>query len=190
MLKDDPKFNIKKANQAIFDSLKSYFNNKGLWTVGVSDTTYKDQLLFSNILLNSQYIKGFGKTKPGFNFELSVDAGVNFLDDTLSKGMNLKRIVLNLEPGLNWIIRAKNNKQSFFEFKLSGSYINNFGTRYINEKKDSLFLNGTLRVRIIDDVWIPLEIKYYPRSGNIFGFINVRANFTGLGNLLKPKSKS
>ena len=73
----------------------------------------------------------------------------------------------------------------YCEIKFSGSYYHNFATLYANERRDSLTINGTLRVRILEDIWIPLEIKYDPKSGNVFGFLNIKANFTGLGKLLK-----
>ncbi|MDQ3683666.1 MAG: hypothetical protein M3352_11455 [Bacteroidota bacterium] len=56
---------------------------------------------------------------------------------------------------------------------------------YAKERRDSLTLNMTIRVRVISDIWVPLEIKYDPKSGNVFGFLNVRANFKALGKLTK-----
>jgi hypothetical protein len=56
---------------------------------------------------------------------------------------------------------------------------------YANEDRDRLFFNGTIRVRIMNDIWVPLEIKYDPKHGNLFGFINVRANFRALAGAAK-----
>jgi len=56
---------------------------------------------------------------------------------------------------------------------------------YADEKRDRLILNGTLRLRIYNDIWVPLEIKYDPDAGNVFGFLNVRANFTALGKFAR-----
>jgi len=185
LLQSPTTFNIKKEQKKAYDQLKAEIKDDLLWTIGLSDTTYKNQFFFSNVLLNTELVKGLGKPKPGSNLEVNIRAALNFVDDTLAKGRDLKRCILNFEPGFNWVIRTKNNDQSILELKFSGSYNHNFGMLYAREKRDSLTFNATLRVRIIEDIWIPLEIKYDPKSGNVFGFLNVRANFTGLGRLAK-----
>jgi len=78
-------------------------------------------------------------------------------------GRDLKRMLLNVEPGFNWVMRKNSNNNSWFELKLSGSYYHNFNKLYANESRDSLTLNAALRIRIISDIWVPLEIKYDPK---------------------------
>lgn len=174
-------FNLRKLQQKTYDSLKNLIKSGLLWTVGVSDTTYKNQFMFSNILFKTELLKGIGAYKPGSNWEFTSQASLQLLDDTLRKGRDLRRSVLNVEPGFNWVIRNKDNDQSWMVLGFSGSYYHNFGSLYKDEKRDSVTANLTLRVRVISDIWIPLEIKYDPRSGNLFGFLNIRANFTALG---------
>jgi hypothetical protein len=187
-IKLNPKFNIKETAAEIYAEIKDKINNKLLWTVGFTDTTYKDKFMFSNITLSSELLKGIDKMKSK-DVELNLKVAMQFVDDTLSSGRDLKRSILSFEPGLNFILKTKNTLKSYFEFKLSGSYYHNFNTLYKNEKRDSLTINGTLRLRIYNDIWIPLDIRYDPNNGNVFGFLNVRANFTGLGKLLKEASK-
>ncbi len=177
----DSTFNLRSAESNNYDSLKNLIKKGLLWTVSVADTTYKDQFFFSNIVFKTQLLKGFGKMKPGSNWEYDMQANLNLLDDTLHKGRDLKRTMLTIEPGFDLVLRTKNTDQSFLEFKFSGSYIRQFGSLYANERRDSLTVNATMRIRIINDIWIPLEIKYDPRSGNIFGFLNVRMNLKALG---------
>jgi hypothetical protein len=174
-----PQVSLAKESELHFIDLKKELQNALLWTVSLTDTTYKSQFFFSNILLKTELLKGIGKYKPGSNIELNMQAGVNFVDDSTVNGRDLKRSLLHFEPGFNWVFRNRVNDQSFFELKFSGSYMHNFGNLYRNERRDSVTVNATLRVRIIGDIWIPLEIKYDPRSGNVFGFLNVRANFNG-----------
>ena len=172
-----------------FKELKNSIKNNLLWTIGVSDSTYKDKFRFSHISIVSELSKGIFDPEPGDNnLEINVRAAMDFSNDTLGSGRNLDRKIFSLEPGINWVIRDKTTERPFLEVKFSGSYYHNFANLYAGEKKDSLTLNGTLRIRILEDIWIPLEIKYDPKTGNAFGFLNIRANFTGLGKLLKGKS--
>jgi len=180
LLKTKPDINIRKKSQEYFSTLKNELQKKLLWTVSISDTTYKDQFLFSNIVLQTELLKGMGRSKPGANWELSIPASLNFLDDTLRSGRDLKRAVFSFDPGVNLVIRDKSNEQSFFELKFSGEYRHNFHQLYPGEKRDFVNFNGTLRIRVINDIWIPLQFKYDPANGNVFGFISAKLNFNGL----------
>jgi len=183
-----PSYNLEKMKRNVQDSLKSKISNDWLWTLGLSDTTYKDQFFFSNIVLRTELIKGlFGDTitHPGSNFELDVKSCLNFLDDSLVKTRNLRRTLFSVEPGINWVIRSRNSRQSWLEFKFSGSYSHNLTTLYPGENRDSLAFNGTLRVRIINNIWVPLTIRYDPRSGNFLGFLDIKLNFSSFSGLIK-----
>jgi len=184
IIKADPKFNINKTAAETFSEIKEKINNKLLWTVGITDTTYKDQFMFSNIVLSSDLVKGIDDMKCK-DIELNLKAAMQFADDTLNTGRDLKRSTFSFEPGFNFVFKNKNTLNSIFEFKLSGSYYHTFGALYKNEERDRLVLNGTLRFRIYNDIWVPLEIKYDPDKGNVFGFLNVRANFTALGKMAR-----
>ena len=181
LIKEDPAYNIKKDAQQIYNNLKKAFNNKLLWTVGVSDTTYKNQFMFSNLVITSELVKGIVDSSKRGNIELNIKTSLQYVDDTLKTGRDLKRSVFNIEPGFNFILNAKDTDRSFLEFKLSGGYTHTFSTLYQDEERDKVTLNGTLRVRILNDIWIPLEIKYDPKNGNFLGLLNVRVNFTAMG---------
>ena len=76
------------------------------------------------------------------------------------------------------------------EFKLSGSYSNVWKGLYNKETQVVNTINGTLRVMVLDNIWIPITIKYDPKSGNVLGFLNVSLNFSGLGNSNNSKKSS
>jgi len=183
LIEADPEFNLKATAQEVYEDKKNYFNNRLLWTLGISDTTYQDQFMFSNIVISSELLKGIDSLKKA-DIELNLKAALQYVDDTLKSGKDLKRSVFSFEPGINFVIKTKKTNKSFFEFKLSGSYYHTFSTLYNDEERNRLTINSTIRIRIINDIWIPLEIKYDPESGNFFGLFNVRANFTGLGKLV------
>lgn len=180
---------LKEVDSLNFVKLKNSIKNNLLWTIGVSDSTYKDKFQFANIAIVTELSKGVFEPEPGENnFEVNIKSMFNFSNDTIRKSRNLDRKIFSIESGLNWIWRDKTTDRSFFEIKFSGSYYHNFGNLYLNEHKDSLTINATARIRLINDLWIPLEVKYDPKTGKIFGFLNIKANFWGLGSLLKGKS--
>jgi len=185
ILKTNPNSSFAQIDAIKFDSLKNTIKNALLWTIGVTDTTYTDKFQFAAVEIVSELSKGIAKSVPGANnVELNIRAAYNFVNDTLVKGRNLKRQIFSIEPGVNWVIRDKEN-QSFFELKLSGSYYYTASQLHTSEIKNRLSLNGTARIRIYQDIWIPIEIRYDPKNGNILGLLNVRANFAGIGRMMK-----
>ncbi len=188
--KTSPNMSLRRFHDKSFSELKQSLKSEPLWIIAVSDTTYKNQFAFSNLVFSTEFSKGVFKPQPGANnLELNIKAAANFLKDTLQQGNNLKRVLFNVEAGLNWVIRNKTNEKSYFELKLSSTYYRNFSSLYAKEKREMFTLNGTARVRVYEDIWVPLEIKYDPKNGNVFGCLNVKANFTGVGKLVKEMSK-
>ena len=188
-LLSDPNFSLYKYKNLAYDSLKTIYANKALWTLGASDTSYSDGYLLKNVQIVSEYLKGFLNPLNTYNLQLDLKATLNFLDDTLRTGRNIGRQVFIFEPGVNLTLTGKNSKQSWLEFKLSGSHSNIWKGLYNKETQIVNTINGTLRIMVFNNIWIPITIKYDPKSGNVFGFLNVSANFTSLGNLLKPSKQ-
>jgi hypothetical protein len=182
----NPQTSLRAYDVAVFNALKDSIKQCALWTVGISDTTYTNQFAFSNVVLSTQFAKGVFAPRGGANnVELNIKANTNFLKDTAKAGNNLKRILLDAEAGLNWVIRDRENKKSWMELMLSATYYRNLTSLYQNEERSRLTVNGTARLRLFDDIWVPLEIKYDPANGNLFGLVNVKFNFTALGSLVK-----
>jgi hypothetical protein len=180
-LTQNKNFNMKRFKDNLYQDMKTNFNKNALWTVGVTDTTLKNQFVFTNIVFYSEFLKGVNKySKTKNDLELNIRSQLQLVDDTLIVGRDLKRAVFNFEPGMNLVINTKTTKKSYLELKFSGGYYHNFGTLYDNEDRDQVFVNGTVRIRIFNDIWVPFEVKYDPKHGNLFGFINVRANFKAL----------
>lgn len=177
LVNENKKANINERVRNAYDLVKNSFQNKLLWTAGITDTTYKDQFIFSNVVLSTQLLKGITNPAKASNIEIDLNARYNFVDDTASRGRDLKRGIFRVESGINWVLKSKRNNQSMLEVKATAVYRNISKGTYTNEKENLFTLDGTLRVRIIDDTWIPLKFSYDPRSGNIFGFISVKTNF-------------
>lgn len=185
-LEKTPDSSLKAYNNNYVKDLKESIKMGWLWTIGFSDTTYTNQFAFSNFVFNTELNKGVYTPKAGVNnLELNLKAGINFLRDTLQGDKNLKRLVLNSEAGINWVIRDADNQMSYFELKLAAAYKHNFNNLYAGEERSLFTLNGTARVRIYNDIWVPFEIKWDPNNGNVLGLLSVKSNFIGLANLLK-----
>jgi hypothetical protein len=184
LVERDPYVVIRNGSQKSFNDLKQLFQNKILWTVGVNDTTYKNQFAFSNIVFYTSFLKGVIHPQHNVNVELDIRSFYNLLDDPFVAGRDLKRQVFIFEPGVNLVLKSKATHQSFFEFSFRGSYNRIFNGLYAGEEADVLMFKGMLRVRVFADIWVPLEFRYDPKNGNLFGFLNVRANFNGFKKLL------
>ena len=180
-LMQNPNFNMKRTTDSLYQDMKMNFNKNALWTVGVTDTTLKNQFVFTNVVFHTEFIKSVNKySKTKNDLELNIKSQLQLVDDTLKAGRDLGRAVLNFEPGINWVLNTKSTRKSYLELKFSGGYYHIFNSIYANEDQNQLWLNGTVRIRIFNDIWVPFEVKYDPRNGNLFGFINIRANFRAL----------
>ena len=175
-----PNTNIHAAEYAGFDKLKQSLQNKFLWTIGVSDTTYKDQFFFSNLLFSTEALKGILHPTAATNVELDLKASLNIINDTLYRNRNLHRSIFSFQPGVNWVIKNKQSQLSFFELKFSGGYDHIISGLYLNEKRDQVNFSGTIRLRITNEFWIPLQFKYDPINRRVLGFLNITTNFTGI----------
>lgn len=176
--------NIYNSMRSEYEAVKNSFHKRPLWIVGVTDTTYSDQLLFSNITFRTQYLQGVWDVTKASHLEMDVKGELNLVKDTLKAGRNLKRSLLNAEAGVNWVYKERESMKPLFELKFSAAYSRIFSGIYSDEIKERFTLNGTFRVRIINDLWIPLQFKYDPKTGNVFGFLSVKFNFSGLSNLV------
>ena len=189
-LMQNPNFNLKRTTDSLYHDMKMNFNKNALWTVGITDTTLKNQFVFTNVVFQTEFLKSVNKyTKTKNDLELNIRSQLQLVDDTLKAGRDLRRAVFNFEPGINWVLNTKSTRKSYLELKFSGGYYHIFNGIYANEDKNQLWLNGTVRIRIFNDIWVPFEVKYDPKNGNLFGFINVRANFRALAGAAKQLAK-
>jgi hypothetical protein len=96
-----------------YEKVRNAFKQRALWTIGISDTTYKDQFMFSNVVVSTQFLKGISRPESNHGLEVDIRGKLNFLNDTLISGKDLKRSLLNFEGGLNYVWRSKKTG-SFF----------------------------------------------------------------------------
>ena len=161
------------------------FQNKPLLTFSADLRSYDDEFQISDVENTLQFLYGFISPKEKFNLEMDLKAKISSSDNKEKIERDLHRNIFSFEPGINWVLKGWGNGASLLEFKLGGSYNYIISGQYKGEKKETNTLNGTLQLRITQNIRVPIELKYDPESGNVFGFINVKADFTMLKNELK-----
>lgn len=151
-----------------------------LWTVG-SQITANQQKLFNKVNINTELLKGITNNYSSMGAEIDAKANLNFYDTT-AVNQNYQRKIFSASLGINWIIyKDKKTQKSYVEFKPALAYNNVLGGQLSAETQSKFTGDGVLRFRVTDDLWIPIDIKYDPKQGRFFGFINITSNFDWLG---------
>jgi hypothetical protein len=181
-LKEYNNYSFRKAANAIYDSIKNSFQNKVLWTLGANFSKYTDPHQLSNLTFTTEFLKGFINPDAATNLELAIDGSYNLSDDSTKTASNLNRGVITGSLGLNWVVKGWGHNQSFLELKIAASENAVVSGMYKGESQNVFTMDGTLRIRVSDSFWVPIQIKYDPKSGNVFGFLNITSNFNWLSH--------
>lgn len=178
--------NFRDTLSGEYAALAQYVENRSLWTID-ANFAHNRNAAFSKVNFNSEFLKGLFKNSQRSNLELNLRASLNFDDDTTtSLATDLHRQVFSFAGGFNWIVTKNRRSQSIVELKGAISYNNIFKGNYAGEDRNRLLAEGTFRIRISNDFWIPFDIQYDPESGNVFGFLSVRSNFDWLKAVRQP----
>lgn len=167
-----------ERNFAKFDALYkealSKTRKSPLLTFALNGTFLDQPGLFSEGKAELVYLQGV--TKQGRNLELDLRANIALVDTVVN---NMKdRVEFNATGGCNWaIITASNNvNKSLVEFKPHFEYTSILRGVYPGEKKEKFLANAELRIRVWDNLWIPLTLKYDLKDNNFLGFLKVALN--------------
>ncbi len=173
----DDQFVLKQTAVDAYLRLVNSYKKNFLWTISSNGSTYADGFLFANVDFESQATAFMANLTPHGSLEFDIKAKLAFVDDSLSVKRDLNRTVFSIQGGFNYVLRSEGSLKPWFELKLAAAYTNLFAGQYVNEEKDLFTLNGTARVRITDQFWIPFEIKYDPKNTRTFAFLGLRVNF-------------
>lgn len=171
---------IESEEANFLDSIHKYMENyyqeveaKPLWTIS-ADGTANTEGKFNKASFGTIFLVG---NKKAWN-EIDLRAKLTYTD-TL-KLEHLPRTGFNAKAGMNFKIGKDKQQQSYFEIKTYFEYNHLFNNLTIDEKKNNLLANADFRIRLTDDIWIPITIKYdATNKGNFYGFLNVTYNFGG-----------
>ena len=191
-IEHNPDLNFRKENQKSFQDLVSQWQQRPLWTIA-ANSTFKpnsfaasgaNNLSANNIFVSSEFLLGINTPKSKINLELNLIATDSFANNNTLNQENLSRHSFSFEPGVNFVIKSKDVGKSLFEFKLSGTYYHIFSKPSPSENVNSSTINGIVRFRIINDIWVPITLKM-DDNGHVFGSLDLKFNFTTLASILK-----
>jgi hypothetical protein len=163
-----------------YSALARYMENRSLWTL-TANVSNERSGRFSGAVMESEFLKGILKRNSRMNLELGLHGTMNFEKDTSRRKGGLGRKLLSLAGGFNWIIIKNANAESLLEFRAALAWNRVLAGSYAGEEVSQFSGEGTIRIRITNDFWIPVDLRYDPGSGRFLGFLSVRVNFDGLG---------
>jgi hypothetical protein len=100
-------------------------------------------------------------------------AKVNREYDTTNKSSNLNHITSLESVGLNFVVSQDKKEKSLFEIKPYFEYQHVYKNKYDKEDIDTYNANVTFRLRLSEDTWLPLTIKYDVKNPKFFGFLSI-----------------
>jgi hypothetical protein len=157
---------IKKIHE-LRDKEYSDLEKKPLWTVSLNGTT-NDKGNNQKLTFGTVFLQGLK------SLELDIRSNMIYSDTLIEK--SVQRLELRNSAGLNYKM-FKRNEQSVFEIKLYMEYNSILKNQLADEKKNAFLASSDLRLRVTDDLWIPLTIKYDIEKSNFLGFLNITYNF-------------
>jgi hypothetical protein len=93
--------------------------------------------------------------------------------DTLNLASNLNHTSAAGSGGINFVLAQDSKEKSTLELKPSFKYTRVFKARYPKEEANTYEANVTLRLRLSEDTWLPLTLKYDIKNPQLFGFLTI-----------------
>jgi hypothetical protein len=196
LMKDDPNLIFKKTSDGIYQELEGRWQNKPLWIVAANSSFSAEgsgnlkAISPNNVMVYSEFLAGLNDPKCKIKWDLDVLASYSMVTDSSLPRENIEVHKFEFRPGFNFVLKSSgttssNASKPYLEFKISGSYFHTFSALAPGQKADDNTINGDLRLRIYQDIWVPVSITWDPANGNVFGYLSVKANFTALNNAMK-----
>jgi hypothetical protein len=150
-------------------------DSKALWTISI-DGTAAEKGKFNKASVETIFLQGI-KEKSEIDIRTKL-----IYADTLTVDP-VARIEFNSKAGMNFKIAKGANNASFFEIKGAFEYSSILKNVLPIEKKNVFLATAEIRIRLANDLWFPLIVKYDIEKANFLGFLNISYNFGSF----KPK---
>jgi hypothetical protein len=148
---------------------------KPLWTISAESRTNTEGK-FNNGAIKTVFLKG---NAEGWN-EIDIRAKLVYNDTLIVNPIT--RSQFNTTAGMNFKIGKSKENISYFEIKTALEYNHIFRNLLPEEKQSNFLGNAEIRIRLTNDLWFPILIKYDLEKANFLGFLNVSYNFGGFNN--------
>jgi hypothetical protein len=139
--------------------LARHMADKPLWTISLTDQM--DSGRTPSYSLSSRFL--LSKSVP-----LDVSASYSISADTSKKGGSLDQKVFDSNGGWNF------QWQKWLECKVAAEYKHIFSGAEKNEDTDQYNFSVKTDLKVNQDVWLPVTIKYAAKTGSIWGFLSVQ----------------
>jgi hypothetical protein len=144
-----------------------YLEKAPVWTISIIDNYNPSKTLTNNLVASTNVSFGLFPIHNAYS-AFSVSAYYKWQNDTLRENANLNRKLFYFGLGLNFPVC------SIFEIKPAASFLNINGPLYSKESTNSINGSLTLRLKLNDELWLPLSLEYTPNSGQFFGFLSIQ----------------
>jgi len=178
------KFVDQKTMPALLDSIEAHrlqalddLDKKPLWTVTASGTTNSFSHLLDEGTLETAYLQGS-------TIEADIRANLTY-KDTVSGNDNY-RLVFNSTAGANiTLLKSRKNNMHLIEIKPNVEFDHAFSGLLPSGDQYIFYANAEIRIRVYNNLWIPIEVKYDTMHNNFLGFLNLSWNLDAFKNFLK-----
>lgn len=143
---------------------------KPLFTIA-ADGTSNEEGKFNKASFGMVYLQGI----KGASSEIDLRAKLIYADTLETQ--HLPRTALNAKGGINIKVGKDSKKESYFEVKAQAEYNKIFNNLLPDEEEEMFSANAEIRLRVAEDLWIPLVVKYDIENSNFLGFLNITYNF-------------
>lgn len=178
------KYNIKTGEKYTIETVTESLKNRSLFTIYGRAYTDFEKLIPTQSEIGLQYLRGIGTSADDQNrWQFDIKAFLALRPDSTLVGRNLRRSSLIAKAGVNRVlIMAADGKQSFLEAKFDLGNEYRTGTVFPTEDKNTFYGEAALRVRVSQQFWVPLTIKYDANDGTVLGFLKVIWNISPLSS--------
>lgn len=171
-LDDSFNTNLETADK-LFAKEMAKLRTAPLLTLSVNSTFQNKERAFSNGEAGLVYLQGIQTKRT--KTEMDIRSSLSIRDTMVVTAQRRSRF--NATAGINFALLESKAGQSLIEFKPHLEYNSILSKLFGTEKRDVFMANADLRIRLFQNFWLPLTIKYDIDKGKFFGFLDIEFNF-------------
>jgi hypothetical protein len=151
--------------QSRVDSLANYVDRQPQWTIYTSEQF--SQKAWDSVSVGTDFFYG-----PFPRTDFTLRFGIFTIHDSALKTSGLNKASWLISPGFDWVL-LQSEKQNLLETNYFAEYTNIFKGQGKNSRNIYDF-GFTLSPLIGTNLSLPVTIKYAPKGGNFYGFLELQ----------------